>query len=117
MRAVRWSGLALGDAELAALVRAALGSELAGATAGGAGSGRSDAALCAELAAAGDPPALFVKAWEPPLDRTAGPPAGPAEDRSGSACRYGVGRKQAMSYCETTCPLPDWNPPVLSRLA
>jgi hypothetical protein len=67
VRAVRWSGLALGDAELAALVRAALGSELAGATTGGAGSGRSDAALCAELAAAGDPPALFVKAWEPPL--------------------------------------------------
>jgi len=64
---VRWSGLALGDSELAALVRAALGSELAGAISGGAGSGRSDAALIAELVAAADPPALLVKAWEPPL--------------------------------------------------
>jgi len=67
VRAVRWSGLALGDGEIVALVRAALGSELAGAIPGGAGSGRSDAALCAELAAAGDAPALLVKAWEPPL--------------------------------------------------
>ena len=67
VRAVRWSGLALGDPGIAELVRSALGSELAGATSGGAGSGRSDAALCAELAGAGDPPALLVKAWEPPL--------------------------------------------------
>jgi len=67
VRAVRWSGLALDDSELAALVRAALGSELAGAIPGGAGSGRSDAALIAELVAAADPPALLVKAWEPPL--------------------------------------------------
>jgi hypothetical protein len=67
VRAVRWSGLALEDSDVAALVRAALGSEFAGATAGGAGSGRSDAALTAELAAAPDPPALLVKAWEPPL--------------------------------------------------
>ena len=67
VRAVRWSGLAIGDAEVAALVRAAIGSEIAGTSSGGAGSGRSDAALTAELAAAGDPPALLVKAWEPPL--------------------------------------------------
>ena len=67
MRGVRWSGLSLTDAPLAALVRAALGSEVAGATSGGAGSGRRDADVIAELAAAGDPPALFVKAWEPPL--------------------------------------------------
>jgi Protein of unknown function (DUF2868) len=67
VHAIRWSGLALDDVALASLVRAALGSELAGATSGGAGSGRSDAALVADLAAAADPPALFVKAWEPPL--------------------------------------------------
>jgi Protein of unknown function (DUF2868) len=67
VRAVRWSGLALADAEVAALMRGALGSELSGVISGGAGSGRSDAALCAELAGAGDPPALLVKAWEPPL--------------------------------------------------
>ena len=67
VRGVRWSGLSLTDAPLAALVRAALGSEVAGATSGGAGSGRRDADVIAELAAAGDPPALFVKAWEPPL--------------------------------------------------
>ena len=67
VRAVLWSGLALAAAEAAALVRSAIGSDLAGATAGGAGSGRSDAALIAELAAAGDPPAVLVKAWEPPL--------------------------------------------------
>ena len=68
VHAVRWSGLALeGSAALAALVRAALGSELAGATSGGAGSGRSDTELTAELVAAPDPPALIVKAWEPPL--------------------------------------------------
>jgi len=66
-RAVRWSGLAIADAELAAIVRAAIGSDLAGVVAGGAGSGRSDAALTSELASANDPPALFVKAWEPPL--------------------------------------------------
>jgi hypothetical protein len=65
--AVRWSGLEIGDDELAALVRTALGSEVAGAIPGGAGSGRSDAVLTAELAAAGEPPALLVKAWEPPL--------------------------------------------------
>src|SRR5258706_230060 len=64
---VRWSGLALDDASAAALVRGALGSEVAGALDGGAGSGRSDAALAAELAAAPDPPVLFVKAFEPPL--------------------------------------------------
>jgi Protein of unknown function (DUF2868) len=40
---------------------------VAGLIDGGAGSGRSDRALLAELAAAGDPPALLVKAWEPPL--------------------------------------------------
>jgi hypothetical protein len=67
VRAVRWSGLALADPDAAALVRAALGSELAGATSGGAGSGKSDAALIAELAGAEEPPALLVKAWEPPL--------------------------------------------------
>jgi hypothetical protein len=67
VRAVRWSGLALADPDTAALVRAALGSELAGVTTGGAGSGKSDAALIAELAGAEDPPALLVKAWEPPL--------------------------------------------------
>src|SRR5258706_9841260 len=64
---VRWSGLALDDASAAALVRGALGSEVAGAFDGGAGSGRSDAALAIELAAAPDPPVLFVKAFEPPL--------------------------------------------------
>jgi len=67
VRAVRWSGLALADPDAAGLVRAALGSELAGTTSGGAGSGKSDAALTAELAEAIDPPALLVKAWEPPL--------------------------------------------------
>jgi len=67
VRAVRWSGLALADPDAAALVRAALGSELAGTTSGGAGSGKSDTALIAELAGAEDPPALLVKAWEPPL--------------------------------------------------
>jgi hypothetical protein len=65
--AVRWSGLALADADLVALVRGALGSEIAGSLDGGAGSGRDDAALIAELAAAADPPALLVKSWEPPL--------------------------------------------------
>ena len=67
VRAVRWSGLVISDADAAALVRAALGSEVAGTSSGGAGSGRSDTAVCAELAAASDPPALLVKAWEPPL--------------------------------------------------
>jgi hypothetical protein len=67
VRAVRWSGLTLADADAALLVRAALGSEVADTTSGGAGSGQSDAALVAELAAADDPPALLVKAWEPPL--------------------------------------------------
>jgi hypothetical protein len=67
VRAVRWSGLALADAEVAALVSRALGSAVAGVVDGGAGSGRSDRALLSELAGAGDPPALLVKAWEPPL--------------------------------------------------
>ncbi len=67
VRAVRWSGLSIADGELAELVSSALGSEVADAVDGGAGSGRSDAALCAELAAAGAPPVLLVKAWEPPL--------------------------------------------------
>jgi hypothetical protein len=67
VRAVRWSGLALADGEVGALVARALGSEVTGVVDGGAGSGRSDRALLAELAAAGDPPALLVKAWEPPL--------------------------------------------------
>jgi hypothetical protein len=67
VRAVRWSGLALADAALAPLVRASLGSEVAGVVDGGAGSGRTDAELIAELAAGPDPPALLVKAWEPPL--------------------------------------------------
>lgn len=67
VRAVRWSGLSLADAGLAALLQAALGSEVAGASSGGAGSGRRDEEVIAELARAGDPPALLVKAWEPPL--------------------------------------------------
>jgi Protein of unknown function (DUF2868) len=67
VRAVRWSGVPIAGPEAAALVRAVLGSELAGISDGGAGSDKSDAALCAELAAAADPPALLVKAWEPPL--------------------------------------------------
>jgi hypothetical protein len=67
VRAVRWSGLAIAEGDAAALVRRALGSELAGVGDGGAGSGTSDAALVAALAAAPDPPALLVKAWEPPL--------------------------------------------------
>jgi hypothetical protein len=67
VRAVRWSGIAADEVATAAIVRTALGSELAGTLSGGAGSGRSDAALIADLAAAPDPPALLVKAWEPPL--------------------------------------------------
>ncbi len=67
VRTVRWSGLSPAEGEVAAVVRAALGSEVAGVTSGGAGSGRRDAALIDELAAAEDPPALLVKAWEPPL--------------------------------------------------
>ena len=67
VRAVRWSGLALADAEVGARVSRALGSEVTGVIDGGAGSGRSDRALLADLAAAGAPPALLVKAWEPPL--------------------------------------------------
>jgi uncharacterized protein DUF2868 len=67
VRAVRWSGLALADGDVAALVSRALGSQLTGVVDGGAGSGRSDRALLTELAGTGDPPALLVKAWEPPL--------------------------------------------------
>jgi uncharacterized protein DUF2868 len=67
VRAVGWSGLALDADRAAALVRDAIGSELAGFTSGGAGSAHRDSELVAELAAAGDPPALLVKAWEPPL--------------------------------------------------
>ena len=67
VRAVRWSGVTLADAEIRALVSAALGSDLTGVIDGGAGSSRSDAALIDLLAAAGEAPALLVKAWEPPL--------------------------------------------------
>ncbi len=67
VHAVRWSGVPIAEGEVGALVSAALGSDLSGVVDGGAGSGRSDAALIDLLAAAGEAPALLVKAWEPPL--------------------------------------------------
>jgi len=67
VRAVRWSGAPISREAVGALVAEAIGAELAGVVEGGAGSGRPDADLVAELAAAGDPPLLLVKAWEPPL--------------------------------------------------
>ncbi len=67
VRAVRWSGVPIADGAVAELVADALGAELAGVVDGGAGSGRADADLVAELAAAGDPPVVLVKSWEPPL--------------------------------------------------
>ena len=67
VRAVRWSGIPIADAEVSALVASALGAELDAVVDGGAGSGREDAALVAELAAGDAAPLFLVKAWEPPL--------------------------------------------------
>jgi hypothetical protein len=67
VQAVRWSGLAVPDEQVAELVARHVGAELTGVLDGGAGAALSDAELAAALARAGDAPLLLVKGWEPPL--------------------------------------------------
>ncbi|MEM7411505.1 MAG: DUF2868 domain-containing protein [Myxococcota bacterium] len=66
LRAVRWSGLPLSEADVRVLLTP-LGAELVEVLDGGAGSRLGDAELVAALGVDASAPTLLVKGWEPPL--------------------------------------------------